>query len=122
MAKKNQKEKKKFSLFTKGSPDYFILITVMILVAFGLVMVLSASSPSALAESNGKSSYGYISKQAFSAVIGLVAMLALSKIDYHIYRKLKWLIYIVCIVFLVLVGFIGTGANRSQTLDYYCRN
>ncbi len=114
MAKKIQKEKKKFSLFTKGSLDYFIWITVMILVAFGLVMVLSASAPSALAESNGKSSYTYISKQAFSAVLGLVAMMALSKVDYHIYRKLKWIIYIVCIVFLVLVGFIGTGANGAK--------
>ena len=117
MAKKAQKEKKKFSLFTKGSLDYFIWITVMILVAFGLVMVLSASAPSALAESNGKSSYGYISKQAFSAVLGLVAMMALSKVDYHIYRKLKWLIYLIFIVLLVLVGFFGIDANRCETLD-----
>lgn len=117
MAKKVQKEKKKFNLFTKGSLDYFIWITVMILVAFGLVMVLSASSPSALAETDNADSYKYVRQQAISAVLGLVAMMALSKVDYHIFRKLKWLIYIVCIVLLVLVGFIGIGANRCKTLD-----
>ena len=121
MAKNVQKSKKKFSLFTKGSVDYTIWITVMILVAFGLIMVLSASAPSSLAET-GDDSYTYIRKQAFSAVIGLCAMYAFSRVDYHIYRKFKWLIYIVCIVFLVLVGFIGMGANRCKALDTNCGN
>lgn len=112
MAKKSQKEKKKkFKLFTKGSVDYTIWITVMILVGFGLIMVLSASSPSALSETDD--SYKYIKKQAFSAVLGLVAMMVLSKVDYHIYRKLKWIIYITFIVLLVLVGFVGIDAGRS---------
>ena len=86
MAKKIQKEKKKFNLFTKGSIDYSIWITVMILVAFGLIMVLSASAPSALSETGD--SYKYIKKQAISAVIGIVAMAACSKVDYHIYLSL----------------------------------
>ena len=118
MAKQIQKEKKNFNFFTNGSVDYTIWITVMILVAFGLIMVLSASSPSALSETGD--SYKYIKKQAISAVIGLVAMMALSKVDYHIYRKLRWIIYIVFIGLLVLVGFIGIDAGRSKTLDYYC--
>lgn len=120
MTKKTQKSKKKFSLFTKGSVDYTIWITVMILVAFGLIMVLSASAPSALAEKEGDS-YKYVRKQAISAVLGLCAMYACSKVDYHIFRKFKWIIYTVCIVFLVAVGLVGTGANRRETLDYYCR-
>ena len=80
MAKKKTQtgKKKKFQLFTKGSVDYIIWITVMILVAFGLIMVLSASAPSALSETDD--SYSYIRKQAISAVIGLVAMMACSKI------------------------------------------
>lgn len=112
MAKKRQKEKKKFNFFTKGSVDYIIWITVMILVAFGLIMVLSASAPSAFAETND--SYKYIKKQAISAVIGLVAMMACSKVDYHIFRKMKWLIYLVFIVLLVLVGFVGIDAGGAR--------
>lgn len=110
MAKQTRKGKRKFNLFTKGSVDYTIWITVMILVAFGLIMVLSASSPSALSETGD--SYKYIKKQAISAVIGLVVMMACSKVDYHIFRKMKFLIYIVFIVLLILVGFIGIDAGR----------
>ena len=55
-----------YFLAAKGSLDYTIWITVMILVAFGLIMVLSASSPSALSETGD--SYKYIKKQAISAV------------------------------------------------------
>lgn len=112
MTKKTQKAKKKFSLFTKGAVDYTIWITVMILVAFGLVMVLSASSPSALSETGD--SYKYIKKQGISAVLGLVAMMACSKVDYHIFRKMKWLIYILFIVLLVLVGFVGIDAGGAR--------
>lgn len=117
MSKKIQKERKKFNLFTKGSVDYTIWITVMILVAFGLIMVLSASSPSALSETGD--SYKYIKKQAISAVIGLCAMMGFSKVDYHIFRKMKWLIYIFFMVLLVLVGFVGNeggGARRWITI------
>ena len=115
--KKQKRKKKKFQLFTKGSVDYMIWITVMILVAFGLIMVLSASAPSSLAKTHGESSYKYIRQQAISAVIGLVAMMACSKIDYHIFRKLKWIIYIFFIVLLVLVGVMGLEEKRSHTLD-----
>lgn len=119
MCAKTQKGKKKFNLFTKGAVDYTIWITVMILVAFGLIMVLSASAPSALSETGD--SYKYIRKQAISAIIGLFAMMACSKVDYHIFRKMKWMIYIVFMVLLVLVGFVGMDAGRSKTLDKYCR-
>lgn len=114
MASKAQKGKKKFNFFTKGAVDYIIWITVMILVAFGLIMVLSASSPTGLSEDND--SYKYVRKQAISAVIGLVAMMALSKFDYHVYRKFKWIIYIGFIILLVLVSFIGIDAGRRSTM------
>lgn len=107
MAKKSKK--KKFSLFTKGSVDYIVWITVMVLVAFGLIMVLSASAPSALSETGD--SYKYIKKQAISAFIGFAVMMIFSKIDYHIYRKLKWIIYIGFIGLLILVGFVGMDAR-----------
>lgn len=111
MAKKIQKEKRKFTLLTKGSVDYIIWITVMILVAFGLVMVLSASAPSAFAKT--EDSYSYIKRQAISAVLGLIAMMACSKVDYHLFRKLKWMIYIAFMVLLVLVGIMGIGAKGA---------
>lgn len=115
MANKTQKSKSKFKLFTRGSIDYMLWITVMILVAFGLIMVLSASAPSALSESGD--SYKYIKKQAISAVIGFVVMFGLSMIDYHIYRKLKWVIYVGFVALLVVTGLIGMERWRCYALD-----
>ncbi|MBR1539799.1 MAG: hypothetical protein IJ629_01220 [Clostridia bacterium] len=69
MAKKKS-EKKGIGLFTKGSSDYIIWIVVLMLLALGLIMVLSASSATALAESGD--SYKYFKKQLIAAGVGLV--------------------------------------------------
>lgn len=109
MAKKNVK---KFNLFTKGTIDYTILIVVLMLLSLGIIMVLSASAPSSLSESGN--SYKYVIKQGISAVIGLIAMVFLSTVDYRIFRKLKWPIYGGLIILLVLVGFIGIDAGGAR--------
>ena len=62
-----------------NSFDFILFITVLLLLALGIIMVLSASSPSALATTG--SSYTYVLKQILSAGIGIAAMLILSKID-----------------------------------------
>ena len=49
MAKK--KKEKSFSSFLNNPFDFTLVITILLLLSMGLVMVLSASSPSALAES-----------------------------------------------------------------------
>lgn len=62
-------KKKGIGLFTKGSSDYLIWIVVIMLLALGLIMVLSASSATALAESGD--SYKYFKKQLIAAGVGL---------------------------------------------------
>ena len=42
------KKKKSFSSFLNNPIDFTLLITILLLLTIGLVMVLSASSPSAL--------------------------------------------------------------------------
>ena len=104
---------KKFSSFLENPIDYTLIITVLLLLTIGLIMVLSASSPTSLSESGN--SYKYVIKQGGMALLGFVLMIALSKIDYRIFRRLKWIIYVGCIVLLVLVGLFGTdkgGARR----------
>ena len=56
--------------FTKGSSDYIIWIVVVLLLALGLIMVLSASSATALSESGD--SYKYFKKQLISGIIGII--------------------------------------------------
>ena len=44
------KKKKTFPSFVNNPVDFRLVITILLLLSIGLVMVLSASSPSALAE------------------------------------------------------------------------
>lgn len=96
-----KKKAKKFSSFLNNKLDYILLITIFLLLALGVVMVLSASAPSSLSE-NG-SSYTYFKKQFFCAIIGIVIMLFVSKIDYRFYKKYYWLIYAFSVGVLLLV-------------------
>lgn len=86
---------------TYKSFDFTLFITVILLLALGITMVLSASSPSSLATTG--SSYTYVKKQAFCAVIGVVAMLVISKIDYRRYQKFYKIAYVVSLFILLLV-------------------
>lgn len=99
--------------------DFILLLDVLIMLALGIVMVMSASSPTSLSE-NGNS-YKYVEKQAISAVIGLVGMFIISNIDYKIYKKFDKFIYIVVILLLASVAVVGTedgGAKRWIDLGF----
>lgn len=106
-----QKEKK-VKPFANNAMDFPIIITVLLLLAFGIIMVLSASAPTSLAESDN--SYAYALKQGISAIIGLVAMFFLARLDYRIYKKWIWIIYVFCIVILFAVSFVGVGDNGAK--------
>ena len=86
---------------TYKSFDFTFFISVILLLTLGITMVLSASSPSSLATTG--SSYTYVKKQAFCAVIGIVAMLVISKIDYRKYQKFYKIAYVVSLFILLLV-------------------
>lgn len=100
--------------FTSKQFDFILLITVIILLALGLIMVLSASSPSALA--TGDDSYVYFSRQGMFAIVGIIAMLVISKIDYREYKKFGKLAYIGSIILLlmVLIPKIGVEAGGAK--------
>ncbi len=74
-------------------------------------MVLSASSPSALAESGD--SYDYVKTQGIAAVLGIIFMLAISRIDYRIYQKLYKIALIASTVILLLVAVPGLGVEAK---------
>ena len=108
-----QRKEEKISLFSKSKEpvDFIILITVLILLATGIIMVLSASSPTSLSESGD--SYRYVYRQAFAAAVGIVVMVVLSKVDYRIYEKYYKIIYYFCIILLASVFVFGTSAQGA---------
>ncbi len=114
MAKSKKDKKKGISFFTKGSNDYIIWIVVIMLLALGLIMVLSASSATSLAESGD--SYKYFKKQLLAASVGIVGMIILSRIDYKIYKRFAVPIYIVIVGLLFAVKFVGME-SRTELKD-----
>ena len=121
MAKK--KKEKNFSSFLNNPIDFTLVITVLLLLGVGLVMVLSASSPSALSQYGN--SYSYFSKQLIFAILGLIAMVFISKIDYRFYQKFykhAWWISILLLVAVKVAGKEVNGAKRwiyiTETLSF----
>ena len=105
-----------------NSVDVGFLSVVIILLVFGLIMVFSASYPSANAR-YGDGLY-FIRRQAIWAVLGVAAMAVTMKTDYRIYRKFAMPIAIATLVLLVLVlasrpingarRWLGVGALTIQ--------
>ncbi|MGI5959317.1 MAG: putative lipid II flippase FtsW [Massiliimalia sp.] len=86
--------------------DIAFLLIVLILVAFGAIMVFSASYPNSYAQ-NGDSFY-IIKKHLIFVVAGIAGMLFLSKFPpYSTYEKLSVLIYIIALGMMALVVVIN---------------
>lgn len=96
----------------KGSYDTFFLILVIILTLFGLVMDFSASY--AYAYSKFGDSFHFIKNQAAFALIGIVGMIVIMRIDYKIVRKLTVPIFLVSVALLIGVLMYGFAAGVAQ--------
>jgi cell division protein FtsW len=93
--------------------EYHLLVLVTLaLVAFGLVMVYSASSARALLGSDDPAYY--LKRQALYAVAGLVALVLLSRTDYRRLRHAAGPLLLASFVLLVAVLAIGTAVNGAR--------
>ncbi|MFO8060858.1 MAG: putative lipid II flippase FtsW [Bacillota bacterium] len=100
---------------SRRAPDLILLFTVVILVAFGVLMVLSSSGYSARVRFDD--SLHYFKRQAVWAVGGLLLMLFLQqRVDYWIYRRYARLCIVMAVVLLALslIPGIGVEARGSQ--------
>jgi len=91
--------------------DFTFLFTLIILLAIGLVALSSASSYYALTE-YGNSSY-YLVRQFIFAIVGIIVMLVISKIDYKEYKKYGYLFYIIGIALMLMVFIPGIGSSAK---------
>ncbi len=110
------KKEKKFSSFVNNPFDFPLLITIILLLAIGLIMVLSASSPTALAVSGD--SYEYFFKQFMFAIGGLVLMFCISKVDYRFYKKYYIHALVIAIALLAAVLLFGEEINGATRWIY----
>jgi cell division protein FtsW len=82
------------------------------LVAFGLVMVYSASSARAMLAA-GDPAY-YLKRQAVNAVVGLAALLILSRLDLRVPRRLAGPLLAGSVTLLVAVLVVGTSVKGAR--------
>ena len=106
-------------MFTKKSKcrnDIIVIIClVMALVAFGCLMVYSASFYSANYHYGNK--YFFLIKQLIGVVMGICALFFFMFFDYHLLKKYKYLIVgitiiLLCLVFVPGLGMESYGAKR----------
>lgn len=102
------------------SLDRGLLLDIIIMVIFGLIMVFSASAPSASAYKG--TAYYYIIRQGIFAVIGFAAMGFMSLYDYHRLTKFSVPLLIGSFVLLLSVytplGVVVNNARRWINLGF----
>ncbi len=91
--------------------DYSLLAVIIFLCCFGLVMVYSSSSYAA--QINTGDSLFYLKKQAVALILGFVCMFLVSRIDYHKYKKLAVLGYVLALILMILVNFTPLGIEYN---------
>ena len=100
-----------------GRIDAIFLLAVLLVTAYGTLMVFSAGV--AYAEARYNDSMYFIKKQSIWLLIGFVVMVLASYIDQNLYKKYTPHLYCVTLFLLILVlavGFVGNGAQRWLSL------
>lgn len=96
----------------KGNVDLPFLLLTILLTGIGLIMLFSASFPSAYYES-GDGAY-YAKRQALFAVLGFIAMAAVGKTNYQRLRGLAKITVGVALFLLILVIIPGVGITINN--------
>lgn len=82
--------------------DVSIILLVFLLSAFGVIMVFSAGYYQTTISVNGNT-YTYLVKQGIFASVGMVLMIMVAQVDYHIYAKFYKPIAALSIIMLLLL-------------------
>lgn len=101
--------------------DYSLLAILICLICFGLVILYSTSSYSAMMKQNGDSLF-YFKRQVLFCIVGLIGMWIVSRIDYHWYFERSKFFYFISIFMMFLVktplGKEVNGAKRWIKLPF----
>lgn len=101
--------------------DYSLLAILICLICFGLVMLYSTSSYSAMMKQNGDSLF-YFKRQVLFCIVGLIGMWIVSRIDYHWYFERSKFFYFISVFMMFLVktplGKEVNGAKRWIKLPF----
>lgn len=113
MTEKQTKRKQKSTQMRIRYYDYSLLAILVCLMCFGLVMLYSTSSYSAMISYND--SMFYFKRQLFFTLAGIAVIFVVSKINYHWYIKWAKFFYFVSIILMALVQTpLGKEVNGAR--------
>ncbi len=93
--------------------DKWLFFTTLSLVVVGLAMVFSASA--VMAQERFGSPYTFLGRQALWALLGVIAMVVLMKVDYRRYNSKKFIYPAMAITLALLVGvFVLPGSHATH--------
>lgn len=101
----------------KKEIDKPLLICVILISLFGIVMIYSASF--VWASYKFDDPFKFVKMQSIFLVVGIILMIILSKIDYHIYYKYGNIILFICAILLILVLIPGIGTVRNGSRSWF---
>ena len=113
------KLKKRFREINLKQIDFWLLMSVVVLLAMGLIMIFSASAPSSAEAYNGDA-YFIFRNQLKNALLGIVAMLIFSFLPYKIWSKLSIPMLLVSFGLLIVVllpGYSKAANGASRWID-----
>lgn len=96
--------------------DYSIFITIVIILAIGIIMVWSASMYNAKLTSDNE--FEYVLPQLLYGLVGLGLMVFISLIDYRFVKKFYWVPMVFALLSLVLVFVPGIGVESNGAMRW----
>lgn len=94
----------------RHEPDYLLLLSVVTLAALGLLMVYSSSGVDGLI--NSGDAFTLVGPQAMWGVLGVLAMLAVMRMDYRYLRLVSVAGFVIAIALLIIVLLPAIGPLR----------
>lgn len=101
---------------SKGNIDFTLLITVLMLLAIGVTMVFSASAASSYVKYND--TYHYLKSQGMYAIVSIIAMLVLSRINYKFIGKLAVPLVVISMILLIIIFIPGIGYGAKGAMRW----
>lgn len=98
----------------RATIDIPFLLILLVLLGVGLAMLYSASSAQSAYDTGYTSTTRYLVKQGLWALLGIAAMVLISRIPPGLWYRLSWPAYWVSIVLLLLVLVFGRSVNGAK--------
>jgi cell division protein FtsW len=101
---------------SEHAPDKNLIITVGVIIIFGLIMLSSATA--AVAYYYRGDSYYFFKRQLFGLAVGLLAFYFFSRVDYHTWGKYAFWFLAVSIFLLLLVFIPGLSGDWGKSRSW----